>query len=198
VSSLVLNGGATVNGAIGYGPNGFVKASVTMAADVEVFLKNTATSTFAQTSTSTNGLYEFTNLPLGDYQIIVNIPGYNQISTYDFTVSDENDALLDLDFLIDNNEIFTSGFMSINGSNNTALTIYPNPTNGELFIELPEVLNNFNLNIYNQLGQSVLNKTISGNNSKSYYTNISEVPNGIYFVTVQNESSKYEIKVVKQ
>lgn len=198
INSMDLNGGATINGAIGYGPNGFMRASITMAEGVEVFLKNIGNNTYAQTTTSSEGLYTFNNVPAGDYQIEVNIPGYDQTSSYDINIDSQDDAFVDLDFLIDNNEVFTSGFMSVANNNINSLTVYPNPTNGDLFVQLPEVLNDFTIEINNQLGQSVYKNSITGNNSKSYYTNITNVPSGIYFVTVQNNDSKYQIKVVKQ
>ncbi|MBL4862229.1 MAG: T9SS type A sorting domain-containing protein [Crocinitomicaceae bacterium] len=194
--SINLNGGATVNGAIGYGPNGF-KASIVMAEGIEVFLKNTTDNIFAQAVTDENGAYMFNNVPNGNYQIVVNIPGYAQISSYDFVVNAQDIEFSDLDFLIDNHEIFKSGFMGIVSIDLTELTTYPNPTNGELFIQIPESMSDFNVVIHNQVGQRVWERMVTNNSTKNYFADISSLMDGIYFVIVQNDKSTYQIKVVK-
>ena len=198
-NSIDLNGTGTVNGSIGYGPYGFTKASFVMAEGVEVFLKNTVSNTFAQASTDVNGLYEFDNVPDGNYQIIVNIPGYTQISSYDFVVNATDVDFSDLDFLIDEDEIFKSGFLGVSPSMDvTELDVYPNPTSGELFIQIPEVMSDFNVSIHNQLGQNVFNQDVTNNNTQNYFVDITNVENGVYFVTVQNNSAVYQMKVVKK
>lgn len=199
VNSIDLNGNGTVNGSIGYGPYGFTKASFVMAEGVEVFLKNTVSNTFAQASSDVNGLYEFDNVPDGNYQIIVNIPGYTQISSYDFVVNATDVDFSDLDFLIDEDEIFKSGFLGVSPSMDvTELDVYPNPTSGELIIQIPEVMSDFNVSIHNQLGQNVFNQDVTNNNTQNYFVDITDVENGIYFVTVQNNSAVYQMKVVKE
>lgn len=198
-NSIDLNGVGSVNGSIGYGPNGFTKVSFVMAEGVEVFLKNTVSNTFAQVSTDVNGLYEFGSVPDGNYQIIVNIPGYTQISSYDFVVNATDVDFSDLDFLIDEGEIFKSGFLGVSsGMEVTELDIYPNPTTGELFIQIPEVMSDFNVSIHNQLGQSVFNQDVTNNNTQNYFVDITDVENGLYFVTVQNGTNVYQMKVVKK
>ena len=199
ITSISLNGVGSVNGAIGWGPNGFTKASIVMADGVEVFLKNTDLNTYAQAITDMNGVFEFISIPDGNYQIVINLPGYTQISSYDFIVNTQDTDFSDLDFLIDDNQIFKSGFLTTSsGKSIEELVVYPNPTNGELFIRIPEVITDFNVSIFNQLGQNVWERNVTNHVNQNYFADISNVENGVYFVTVQNDKSVYKIKVIKR
>lgn len=76
-------------------------------------------------------------------------------------------------------------------SNEKAFTVYPNPNNGEFTIDLKEEAE---VVITNMLGQTILQKKLSlGDNS----INLQDKANGIYFVTV-NDDSKQTFKMVKQ
>ncbi len=197
-NSIDLNGNGTVNGSIGYGPNGFTKASFVMAEGIEVFLKNTATSSYAQASTDVNGLYSFSNVPNGIYQIVINLPGYTQVSSYDFVLNGTDNSFSGLDFLIDESQIFKSGFLGMTRKDLNVLTAFPNPTNGELFIQIPSHMSNFDVVVYNQFGQNVWQRVVTNNSTMNYFANISNLANGIYYVSIQNESKTYQVKVVKQ
>jgi len=59
------------------------------------------------------------------------------------------------------------------------ITIYPNPTTGNLFLDIPESDQNFTVYIYNQLGVEVSQFT----NQKNI--DITKVPAGIYFVKIE-------------
>ncbi len=74
------------------------------------------------------------------------------------------------------------------------LMIYPNPANTELTIEFLSVNNiNYNLQIANAIGQVVCQSKVS-----TYKTaiNISELPTGIYFVTLKTGTATLTKKVV--
>jgi Secretion system C-terminal sorting domain/Carboxypeptidase regulatory-like domain len=198
-NSIDLTGGVTVNGTLGWGPNGFTKAaSVVLAEGVEVFIQDVNNTTYAQATTDANGLYTFSNVPNGNYQIVVNLPGYSQIDTYDFVVNDNSTTFDELDFLIDDHEIFKSGFLSVSKDFDNDLVAFPNPTNGKVFIQMPHVFGNFSADVYNMTGQKIWDKTVTGNNVDQFNVDLTDLPAGMYFVKVQSDSEVLEIRVVKE
>lgn len=75
--------------------------------------------------------------------------------------------------------------------------IFPNPANSSLFIDLSELnYNNSNLNIYNQLGQEVMDIAIS---SAVVKINLESLEAGIYWVRMfENSGKTYLTKFIKQ
>ncbi len=76
------------------------------------------------------------------------------------------------------------------------IIITPNPTNGEINIDL----SNYNsgklkINIINILGQSVFEKSNIQNNE---YLNIGNINNGIYYLILSNNSTQFTKKIVVQ
>ncbi|MFT6921141.1 MAG: hypothetical protein ACJA1C_000135 [Crocinitomicaceae bacterium] len=197
VNSLSVPGGVTVNGAIGYGPNGFNKTAVdVVAVGVEVFIKDMDNNLYAQTTTDANGEYSFVGLADGNYEIVIDLPGYNQTNTYTFTVDGTSSNLVGLDFLIDDGVIFTTSLiLNLNPLTASNLDVYPNPTMGDLSIKIPSSLTNGTLEIYNQLGKRVWNEKITSN--EVFNTNISTLSNGMYIVRIQGDQSISEMKLIK-
>ncbi|MFA7272631.1 MAG: T9SS type A sorting domain-containing protein [Crocinitomicaceae bacterium] len=200
VSSLWLSGGGTVNGSIGYGPSGFTKSSgldVVFAEGIEVFLMDTDNSSYAQTTTNANGAYSFAGVEIGNYKIVIDLPGYAQISSYNFGVTSHTAELTDLDFLIDNGEIFVSGFMGLETQKLANLVVYPNPTTGEIHIQLPANSTQSKVMIYNHMGQKVLEQNISLNASPIFTTDLSEFGDGVYTIQVQSDKGVAETRLIK-
>ena len=197
-SSIIASAlGITVNGSLGYGPNGFNKANIVYAEGVEVFLHDTDNDFYTQTVTDANGAYSFGNLPDGNYEIMIDIPGYTQTSTYSFTVNSSSTDMDDLDFLIDDNEIFTSGFMGLPVLEKQDLAIYPNPTTGMFNIVLPENLKNFEVSVYNCVGAKVWGESVENNFASVFAGDLSAMSKGIYIVRVVGENTVSETRIVK-
>ncbi len=77
-------------------------------------------------------------------------------------------------------------------SENEKLVVWPNPTNGQLTVQ---VTSQANITVINQLGQVVLTTPVpAGNNNIS----LSDYANGVYFIQVQTGNSLKSIKVIKQ
>lgn len=72
----------------------------------------------------------------------------------------------------------------------TQLTIYPNPTSGVINVEgvISEIIG---YQIYNFLGQELKNGNLSNQNTK---INLRDVPNGLYFILLENKQSITFIK----
>jgi hypothetical protein len=73
------------------------------------------------------------------------------------------------------------------------LTVYPNPTNGVLFVETWRAasLQNPTYRITNLLGQTVLSGSI---NAETQQINIKKLPTGMYFITVDGQTVKFVVK----
>ena len=199
VTSISLPGGTIVNGAIGYGPNGFNKAAaIVLAEGIEVFLRDTDNNWFAQTVTDANGEYSFVGVGTGNYEIVIDIPGYLQTSTYNFSVSSISSDQIGLDFLIDDNMIFTTNLLELDAPQLAKLSLYPNPTNGELNIELPINLENAKLLIFDQMGQVVLEETLNTTNGKLFTTNINHLTSGVYVVRLLDNNNTSESRLIKR
>jgi hypothetical protein len=78
------------------------------------------------------------------------------------------------------------------------LCVYPNPTNGELNIELPSNLENAKLMIFNQMGQLVLEETLNSSIGKLFTTNINHLSSGIYVVRLLGNNNASESRLIKK
>ncbi|MBR4468864.1 MAG: choice-of-anchor J domain-containing protein [Bacteroidales bacterium] len=73
------------------------------------------------------------------------------------------------------------------------LTVYPNPTNGVLFVEtrLIASLPDQTYRITNLMGQTVLSGNINADNQQ---INVSSLPQGMYFITFASETRKFVVR----
>ena len=79
--------------------------------------------------------------------------------------------------------------------NNEQLTIYPNPTNGELRIENGE-LRMENVEIFDVYGRKV--SSHHHINTSSHHLDVSQFPAGVYFLKIRTEAGEVVKKVVKE
>ena len=75
------------------------------------------------------------------------------------------------------------------------LLLYPNPESNELTIQLNEASEKYFFEIYNSLGQKLMNGTFFGNTQK---INISNLTNGIYILVLSNNKKQYSQKFIKE
>jgi hypothetical protein len=80
---------------------------------------------------------------------------------------------------------------SIKTINNPTFSIYPNPNNGAFFIECHQIINQSNIEIYNNLGQQVFSKPIE---NKIEEIKLSKLTSGIYFVKINSNYFKIRIQ----
>ena len=74
-----------------------------------------------------------------------------------------------------------------------AFMVYPNPTDGVLFVETQNFasLQNQTYRITNLMGQTVLSGNI---NADSQRINVSSLPQGMYFITFAGETRKFVVR----
>ena len=80
---------------------------------------------------------------------------------------------------------------SIHENNLTELTLYPNPSTGELII--PIALQNYALNIFDFTGRNVfaINKVITNRN------NFQELSNGLYLLAFSKDNKRITFRWIK-
>lgn len=72
-----------------------------------------------------------------------------------------------------------------------SLLISPNPTNGYFYLDIPKDLNEYEVNVYNCLGQNI------NRSATSKELNLSKHNNGIYYIEVITKAAIYKGKVIK-
>ncbi len=106
----------------------------------------------------------------------------------DFTLNNKNMLLSDNN----NTEIKVNKKTNIK----SGIKIYPNPNNGQFFVKAPENNQNYNIKIYNVLGKTVFSKQNILNDNVP--VNISDEPNGIYFVKIEMNGKIFTQKIIKE
>jgi hypothetical protein len=75
------------------------------------------------------------------------------------------------------------------------LSIYPNPANGQFTILSSQSLNNASIKIVNAIGEIILQKNNVFGSSASF--DISNHPNGIYFIELTEKENSGRVKLMK-
>lgn len=83
-----------------------------------------------------------------------------------------------------------SGFEVVN-----AVTVYPNPTQSELNINMSGDFGNTNYTIYNAIGQVIA--AVKVNSQNDLKVNTSNYSNGIYFIKIEKEGSVKTLQFIK-
>jgi len=84
----------------------------------------------------------------------------------------------------------TNNALDVSSANLTNISLYPNPSNGSIFIS---ELNNFNINVYDVSGKLVFNAQELNSNEE---INVSSLAKGVYFVQLQNDDHNKTVKLL--
>ena len=94
-------------------------------------------------------------------------------------------------FSFSNTALSTNNFNALE-----QITLYPNPTNGILNINIPNGLELPNsIEIHNSLGQTLSKKAVSRENDLAL--DVSNLNTGVYFITIQKDSEKSTLRFIK-
>lgn len=101
-------------------------------------------------------------------------------------------------YILKLSQIDTALTTSVNGDKDSfnIINVYPNPSSGKFIIEFPGLSQQMDIKIYNMLGEKVYSSP------KAYTANtiidISNQPNGIYFVRFHDGTKIYNQKIILQ
>jgi len=91
-------------------------------------IKKPANTVAGYDGTDTNGVFEFKNIEIGNYELYVDMPGFPMDTTYTVNVTGSDSLFLDLDFCVDSTSIDICKTTSINEKENFGFAkVYPNP-----------------------------------------------------------------------
>ena len=146
--------------------------------------KNPGGSAAARTTSNANGDYSFNNLPLGSYNIYVDIPNFGMDSVIGITLSTGNPTSATNNYYVDTNKIYVDT-LKINSVQQTTLpknkfNVYPNPVKN--FITLQSETELGTITVYNSIGEAVL-QTKSKN--KVELIDLTKLSSGLYLVQAQ-------------
>ena len=172
--------------------------------------KNPGGQMFSQTITpgilagSAHGTYTFSNLPYGDYFILVDIPGLDTNGTYHVNLSATTPSVSALDFIVDSMYInpIGSSVNLISHSNsvlNNSISIYPNPATNQTKIKY-ELINEANVEIelFDLVGRktkTIIEKSMFEKNKYEHTIPLNELSSGVYFIKFKINNSENVIKL---
>lgn len=82
---------------------------------------------------------------------------------------------------------------------NVNLDVYPNPTNGELYVDITTLdVQDFTISVINTLGQTVKEEKQIQSNGGKIKIDLSDKNTGVYFVTVKSKSGSNVKRIVLQ
>ncbi len=123
----------------------------------------------------------------GTYNIVLNVTDANgcngvySTSANLFKTANNNQVSTIIQVNVINN--LTTGIQTI--QNNTAISVFPNPTSEKVYINMPTSERELVLEIFDLNGKLVMNKKINF----SSYIDVSSLNNGLYTLTIKAENS---------
>lgn len=166
---------------------------------VSVFLVEkgpTGDSIVAMTITNdSSGTYQFTNVPDGTYDVIVNIAGVNQIDTLYAILTPDVRVINNLNYSITTNGIEKMKDATIVKTNSVNIKIYPNPSSGIFTIDFNGIVNRKSILLYDLKGKRIISHQNSDN---EYQIDLAGFSNGIYLLRVTTDQGTINSKLIKE
>ncbi|MEN8156572.1 MAG: T9SS type A sorting domain-containing protein [Bacteroidota bacterium] len=156
-----------------------------------------ADTLIAYVETDDLGDYVFENVPDGAYTLYVDIPGLPMAESYDVVIQG-NKIIYGLDFEVGDEEIITTGTVDVESVPATAdrLSIFPNPGNGLLYIDLPAT-GDYRIRIYNTVGKLVDSKEALST-AGLFRMDVSGLQDGIYLIKIEGRGRTEVTKYIKR
>jgi hypothetical protein len=112
--------------------------------------------------------------------------------TYSAIQNGDYEVEITLGTCVDTSECKTISGVGINENSNLIFSVYPNPSNGNIYIDLANNTNVVILSVININGKVVATETTS---SENVSFNLTEVENGIYFVQIKTSNDVITKKI---
>ncbi len=148
--------------------------------------------------TDDEGHYVFENVPDGSYQIIVDIPGLPQDSTYTVNITVDNNVISGLDFLVTKEAILMAKASGVAhpAAGLLRLTVWPNPTDGRVTLMLPGTGEGV-ITLYDGQGRIVY-RAVYPDGRQRTELDLTGLPSGIYYLQVTNHRKTGISRVIIQ
>ncbi|HRH11141.1 MAG TPA: T9SS type A sorting domain-containing protein [Bacteroidia bacterium] len=160
----------------------------------------------SQDRTLPNGSYTLSGLPNNvsgeSYFVIVDIPGLDTNGTYHKVVMNGSDQYFNLDFVVDSAKIHPAVFVGLNENKieRKNFMIYPNPSNGKIYIECElETPSELSIDLYDLLGKNVATiypTALEESKQLTILTDQSKLSSGIYFLKMKVNNEITTVKII--
>jgi len=200
-----LTGNSSLNGYVRQHIGGFNKAPGDPVPGIGITVEQSPGGVVGNSTSGGLGFYNFSSLNnSATYVISIDYPGLPNDSIYTMTIN-LNDTILDsLNFYIDSTGIYIVNQVGVgvNIINNYDLSVelFPNPSAGIFnLIVVATKTEEIELNLTNQLGQSISSKTVNLNKGENKVVlQTDELQSGIYFLKIKQGKNLYLKKLIKQ
>jgi len=186
-----LSGDGVIGGTITIDTN-FLRAPTVPFENALIKLMNSANETLAFTYSDVNGSYQFTNVPIGNYTLKIDVPYIPQLTDHQITMAG-NQTVSGANFEIMSNGIFAQGdlVLNIEETANQFVSCYPNPAKNLLNVRntLAEDISISMYSLNGRLIQTTLNHP--GTNQ----IDISNLASGVYIL--KSATHHFTQRVVK-
>lgn len=154
-------------------------------ADIGIYLASNETKEIlAITKSDNEGKYRFEHVPIGKYDILLDMIGLEMLSVNTVSIVDDDDIIEDVGYEISEDGIKSNTVSSIRNPSMHSLNIYPNPVQEELYIKstnLDEIVV-----IHNITGEIVKKQELKNNK-----INVVDLESGLYIIQVGRYKSKF-------
>ncbi|MGE0562404.1 MAG: T9SS type A sorting domain-containing protein [Flavobacteriales bacterium] len=174
--------------------------------DIDITVEQSPGGSINSATTDQNGFYQFTGLNNNATFIVrANIPGLPNDSVFTLVVNPGDGMMDSLNFYVDTVGVYILPQYILTGVNlldreDLKINILPNPTKSNFALELSTKLSGkTDVSLINNLGQvlySSSNNMPAGINRINF--DISEYPEGIYFLRISSGSNHIVKKIIKQ
>ena len=151
-----------------------------------------------RTTSDGAGNYTFTNVDTGSYSIYVDVPNFGMVTILTTTITPTNTISINNNYCIDSANVNTCSTAGIRifSSLYQSFSIYPNPSNSVINVELGVMSETTKVEVLNTLGEVVIhNSDVTLSLSKGITHNlaldVSGFPAGVYFIRVGTATQKF-------
>lgn len=204
-----LSGTGTFNGIVQYGVgtgktgNENPHPTGDPVPGIDISLEQIPGGIKAHATTDASGAYSIVNIPLNtSYKLLIDIPGLPMDSSYSVTLTSGNTTASGLDFVVDTATDGTAGIyvgwpLSTKEFwfQDAGFGFYPNPSCGKYTIINQKQVNT-DFEIYNILGEKIYYSLF--NSLPQSLIDISNHPEGVYFVHIKSGEKSRFLKLIKQ
>ncbi len=178
-------------------PAGVHQQKVLAAPQMDIYtlyLKNKVTDAItATTQSDVEGKYHFTNVPIGEYEVLVDIPGKPMISIITANIVTNTTIVGNVNYQITEKGIEVKAPTGIDNTKMGSLIVYPNPFLDDIYISNNESI--AKISLVNINGQTVFSSDFKGSNT----LNFKHLHKGVYFLqAIMKNGEKAAVKLIKQ
>lgn len=164
--------------------------------DVDVTLKKVPGGQIKKTTTNDKGLYFFDNLPTGDYNLFIDIPGLPMDSIIPVKIENQDSSVKNVNFGVDSTGIHVDLSLSIASNNsNIQVSAFPNPFSSIFYLTFGKN-GDYHVKIQDITGKTMFSQKSDGNSLIMF--DLHSLPAGIYLVHISGETENSVLRVIKK